>query len=44
MRYKGLELIKNLVHSSQKDLPIRRELFDEINSFFDEIFLLCLIC
>lgn len=38
-----LKFIKDLVHPSEKDLSIRWELFNQINSFFDKIIFLCLI-
>lgn len=43
MGNEGLKLVKDLIHPSEKDLPVWWEFLNEIDSLFDEILFLGLI-
>jgi hypothetical protein len=37
MRNESLKLVKDFIHSAQKDFPIRRKLFNQVNTLFNEV-------
>ncbi len=43
MRDERLELVKDLVHSTEEDLAVGGELLYQVDAFLDQVALLCLI-
>lgn len=37
------KLIEDFIHSSEEDLPVGRELLNQVNAFFNQVSFLCLV-